>query len=339
MNTSNQSEFDSSNLLVFLLKWRKPLVIVSLSAALISAVVSFIVPEQFLSTVIFFPANTASISKAVMTEDVTGKNDIVAFGEEEQAEQMLQILYSDFIRDRVIEKFDLMAHYEIDLDDQYKLTSLIKEWESKVKFKRTEYQSIRIDVLDTDPQMAADIANEIARLVDVVKNRMQKDRAAEALKVIESEYPKMRDHMKAVDDSLTFMRKQGVHEYEKQIEMISGEYYKAIASGNAQAATKLEQKLDTLAKYGSAFIALTDNSEYERERLILLRSKFEETKVDATEDVPHKFIVNQAWASEKKAYPIRWLVVVISTFSAFLFAVLAIIVIENYRKLQEQNVA
>ena len=339
MNTSNQSEFDSSNLLVFLLKWRKPLVIVSLSAALISAVVSFIVPEQFLSTVIFFPANTASISKAVMTEDVTGKNDIVAFGEEEQAEQMLQILYSDFIRDRVIEKFDLMAHYEIDLDDQYKLTSLIKEWESKVKFKRTEYQSIRIDVLDTDPQMAADIANEIARLVDVVKNRMQKDRAAEALKVIESEYTKMRDHMKAVDDSLTFMRKQGVHEYEKQIEMISGEYYKAIASGNAQAATKLEQKLDTLAKYGSAFIALTDNSEYERERLILLRSKFEETKVDATEDVPHKFIVNQAWASEKKAYPIRWLVVVISTFSAFLFAVLAIIVIENYRTLQEQNVA
>jgi len=339
MNTSNQSEFDSSNLLVFLLKWRKPLVIVSLSAALISAVVSFIVPEQFLSTVIFFPANTASISKAVMTEDVTGKNDIVAFGEEEQAEQMLQILYSDFIRDRVIEKFDLMAHYEIDLDDQYKLTSLIKEWESKVKFKRTEYQSIRIDVLDTDPQMAADIANEIARLVDVVKNRMQKDRAAEALKVIESEYTKMRDHMKAVDDSLTFMRKQGVHEYEKQIEIISGEYYKAIASGNAQAATKLEQKLDTLAKYGSAFIALTDNSEYERERLILLRSKFEETKVDATEDVPHKFIVNQAWASEKKAYPIRWLVVVISTFSAFLFAVLAIIVIENYRKLQEQNVA
>ena len=339
MNTSNQSEFDSSNLLVFLLKWRKPLVIVSLSAALISAVVSFIVPEQFLSTVIFFPVNTASISKAVMTEDVTGKNDIVAFGEEEQAEQMLQILYSDFIRDRVIEKFDLMAHYEIDLDDQYKLTSLIKEWESKVKFKRTEYQSIRIDVLDTDPQMAADIANEIARLVDVVKNRMQKDRAAEALKVIESEYTKMRDHMKAVDDSLTFMRKQGVHEYEKQIEMISGEYYKAIASGNAQAATKLEQKLDTLAKYGSAFIALTDNSEYERERLILLRSKFEETKVDATEDVPHKFIVNQAWASEKKAYPIRWLVVVISTFSAFLFAVLAIIVIENYRKLQEQNVA
>ena len=168
---------------------------------------------------------------------------------------------------------------------------------------------------------------------------MQKDRAAEALKVIESEYTKMRDHMKAVDDSLTFMRKQGVHEYEKQIEMISGEYYKAIASGNAQAATKLEQKLDTLAKYGSAFIALTDNSEYERERLILLRSKFEETKVDATEDVPHKFIVNQAWASEKKAYPIRWLVVVISTFSAFLFAVLAIIVIENYRKLQEQNVA
>lgn len=311
------------------------MIIVSFAAALISAVISFIVEEQYLSTVIFFPANTASVSKAVMTEDVTGKNDIVAFGEEEQAEQMLQILYSDAIRDSVFRKYNLMEHYEIEPDEKFALTNLIKEWESKVKFKRTEYQSIRIDVLDKDPQRAADIANTIADLVDMRKNQMQQERAREALKVIEAEYEKMRKHLKAVDDSLTFMRERGVHEHEKQIEMISAEYYRAIASGNSAAQKKLEQKLDTLAKYGSAFIALTDNAEYERERLILLRSKFEETKVDATENVPHKFVVNQAWASEKKAYPIRWLVVTISTFSAFLIAVLAIIVLENYRKLHD----
>lgn len=331
-NTKIDKDFDSSNLIIFLLRYRKILIIVSLAAALISAVISLMIEERYLSTVIFFPANTASISKAVMTEDVTGKSDIVAFGEEEQAEQMLQILYSDVIRNKVIEKFELMTHYDIDQEDEFKLTKLIKTWENRVSFKRTEYMSIRIDVLDKDPQMAADIANEIAKLVDEAKNKMQKDRAGEALKVIEEEYLKMQDHMKVVDDSLTKLRGKGVHEYEKQIERLSEEYYRAIAQNNTSAINKLEQKLDTLAKYGSAFIALSDNSEYERERLILLRSKYEETKVDATKDVPHKFIVNLAWPSEKKAYPIRWLIVVVSTLSAFLVAILAIIASENYAR-------
>ncbi len=330
------SDFDSSGLLIFLLRWRKPLIIVSIAAAIISAIVSLVMEEKFLSTVIFFPANTSSISKAVMTEDVTGKNDIVQFGEEEQAEQMLQILYSDKIRDEIFRKFNLMEHYDIDQDHKYKLTNLIKKWEKLVSFKRTEYQSIRIDVLDSDRDTAALIANEIARLVDAEKNRMQKERAREALKVIEAEYFKMRDHMKMVDDSLTEMRKYGLHDYEKQIEGLSLEYYKAIGKNDKNAVAQLEQKMDTLAKYGSAFIALSDNAEYERERLILLRSKYEETMVDATKDVPHKFVVNQAWASEKKAYPIRWLIVVISTFSAFLLTILVIIGLENYRKLQDQ---
>lgn len=325
-------DLDSTNLVIFLLRYRKILIIVSLVAALVSAVVSLLMEERYLSTVIFFPANTSSVSKAVMTEDVTGKNDIVAFGEEEQAEQMLQILYSDVIRNKVIEKYDLMNHYEIDQEDEYKLTKLIKTWEDRVSFKRTEFMSIRIDVLDKDPQMAADIANEIARLVDEAKNRMQQDRAREALKVIEEEYFKMRDHMKQVDDSLTKLREKGVLEYEKQVEMLSEKYYKAIADGNSTAVKKLQSKLDTLAKYGSAYNALSDNAEYERERLILLRSKYEETMVDASKDVPHKFVVNQAWPSEKKAYPIRWLIVVVSTFSAFLLTVLGIIASENYKR-------
>jgi uncharacterized protein involved in exopolysaccharide biosynthesis len=325
-------DFDSTGFLGFLIKWKKPLLIVSISAIVISSIVSLIIKDKYLSTVIFFPAYTSSISKSVMTLDAAGRNDIVAFGEEEQAEQMLQILNSDEIKWFVIGKYDLMKHYRIDPNDKYKLTKLIEEYESNVKFKRTEFQSIRIDVLDESPDTAAMMANDIATKVDEVKNRMQRERAAEALKVIEAEYFKMEKYMHNVDDSLTKMREKGVHEYEKQIEMLSAEYYKAIASGNASAVNKLQEKLDTLAKYGSAFIALNINAEFERDRLILLRSKYEETMVDATQNIPHKFIVNNAFPSEKKAYPVRWLIVVISTLSAFLLCVISIIVVENYRR-------
>ena len=66
MSTEQHNEqFDSTNLLVFLLKWKKQLIIVCGLAAVISAGVSLIIPEKFESTYVFFPAFSSSISKGV----------------------------------------------------------------------------------------------------------------------------------------------------------------------------------------------------------------------------------------------------------------------------------
>ena len=48
------------------------------------------------------------------------------FGEEEQAEQLVQILQSAQIKDLIVEKFDLMKHYNISESDGYKYDKLIK---------------------------------------------------------------------------------------------------------------------------------------------------------------------------------------------------------------------
>ena len=97
----NGNYFDSTSLFEFFWRWRKQLIIIGVAAAVLSAVVSFMIHEKFKSTVIMFPVQSNSVSKALLTEDVTGKQDILQFGEEEQAEQMLQILSSDEIRSRI----------------------------------------------------------------------------------------------------------------------------------------------------------------------------------------------------------------------------------------------
>lgn len=330
---NNTEQFDSTNLLVFLLKWKKQLFIICGLAAVLSAVVSLIIPEKFESTYVFFPAYSSSISKGIMTEDAGAKNDIVQFGEEEQAEQMLQILNSEWIRGRAVEKFGLFDHYELFEDVEYRNTKLVKRWEDNVSFKRTEFQSIEIRVLDEDKQMAADIANYVAALVDSAKNRMIHGRAGQALAVVELEYKAMQVKMNDIDDTLRWLGEKGVANAEKQAEMLSQEYYRAIGSGNNSAAAKLKNELDTLGKYGPLQDRLSDQREFELERLLLLRAKYEELKVDATANVTHKFTVNRAWPSEKKAYPIRWLIVVVSVISTFVMAVLVIIGIENFRRL------
>jgi uncharacterized protein involved in exopolysaccharide biosynthesis len=333
-STSQGNEFDASNLLVFLYAWRKPLLIITLVAAVASAVVSLIIPEKYESTYVFFPAFSSSISKGVMTEDAGAKNDIVQFGEEEQAEQMLQILNSEKIRDRIVAKYNLFEHYKIDPDEKYPQTKLIKTWEDNVSYKRTEFQSIEIRVLDEDPKMAAAIANDIAAQLDSAKNQMIHDRASQAFMVISKEFLDMQSRMKRIDDTLRILGEKGIANVEYQSQSLSQEYYKALSAGNAGAASKLKQEIDTLGKYGAIFERLTDQRKFELERLILLRAKYEELKVDATQNVTHKFTVNQAWPSEKKAYPVRWLIVVVSTLSAFILAVLVIIGIDNLRRLR-----
>ena len=336
INSTQNSDFSSASLLFFILKWRKPIIIVMAIAAITSAGVSLMITPKFLSTAIFFPANNSSLSKGLMTEDAQGKNDLSKFGEEEQAEAMLQILNSDKIRWRLWGKYNMMEHYEIDPNEKFAQTKLSKTWDDNVSFKRTEFNSIRIDVLDTDKELAATLANEIAALVDTMRNEMIHERAQAAYEIMDEEYNNLVTYMEELDDSLTVLRKKGVQDYEKQIEMITGVYYQAVAENNTRAVNQLQNQLDTLAKYGSASKSMTENLEFLRERLVLLRGKYDEIKVDATKDLTWKFVVNEAVAAEKKAYPIRWLIVVVSTLASLLLAVLVIIGVENYNKYATQ---
>lgn len=330
-------DFDSTNLVVFLYQWRKPLIIISVLAAISSAIFSgpaFVRPK-FKSTVILFPTSTASASKSLLAKNAQVKDDLLAFGEEEQAEQLIQILNSDEIRRKIVEKYDLMNHYEIDTSHQYKYTKLFKEFESNITFKRTEFMSVQIDVMDTDPVIASAMANDIGELVDTIKNRMIKERAVKAMRIAEAEYLEMKGFVKELEDSLDNLRGMGINDYESQSEVFNDAYAQAISKGNNTAAKELEGKLKILAQYGGAYVSIRDQLEHEKEQLSHLRAKYQEAKVDAEQTLPYKFIVDNAFPAEKKSYPIRWLIVLVSTISAFLMGVIGVIMIENLKKIKK----
>jgi len=336
MSKSSETEkslsADQMNFLFFLFKWRKVLIIICLSAAIISAGISLLIPNKYKATVIMFPTSTNAVSKALISTTWGGKEDINAFGEEEQAEQMLQILNSNEIRSRVIDQFNLLEHYDIDPDSKYKYTSLYEEYNSNISFSRTEYMAVEISVIDKDPQFAANIANEIANLYDTVKNNLQKQRTVEGFLIVQSTYNELKEEIQWKEDSLSKLRKLGINDYESQAERLNEAWGREIGKGNMQAAKLIEDKLDTLAKYGSAYVSLRDALEYEKKMLTEMRAKYEEAKVDAEKVIPQKFIVDHAITPEKKSYPVRWLIVVISTFATFIAAIIAIILLENFRK-------
>lgn len=337
MSEKNQSgfEFSSVKLIAFGVKWWKPIVAVTLGAAIISAAASFLIKDKYRSTVIMFPSTTHSISKALINVQGVSKADILEFGMEEDADQMVQILNSDEIYQKIVEKFDLMAHYDIDPGSKLAQTKLRKTYEGNISFQRTEFLSVRVDVLDTDPQTAADIANEIAAQLDTVKNRMQKERALEGLHIVQHEYDELAAYIKSMEDSLKSIRRKGINDYESQAEVLNKEYASALASGNQRAIKALEEKLDILSEYGGEYVALKEGLELYREQLSLLKVKLKEATVDATQPISHKFVVNNAYKAERKHYPKRSLIVIFSALASFALSLFVIIGIENWKAYRE----
>jgi len=332
----SQSEFNSLNFIVFLWKRKLPIIIVTFLAALSAIIFSgpnFITP-LYESSVVLFPASTNSISKALLTQTMDKTQDIMQFGEQEQAEQLLQILHSSVIRNKIIKDFDLMNHYNIDTNSKYPKTNLIKEYESNISFRRTENQAVEIRVKDKDSEIAAQIANKISQLLDSTKTKMQKERAIEAYKIVESKYFDLKNHIKEFEDSLVFLRKKGIIDYESQSEMINQQLAIEIAKNpDSRAVKALQKKLDILAEFGGSYVSIRDGLEFYKKQLSELRAKYEEAQVDAFRSIPQTFIVDSASPAEKKSYPVRWLIVVVSTIGAFSLSIFILVLISTLSKL------
>ena len=321
-------------------KYKNQLLIIGVVAIVLSAIFSspFFITPLYKSTVILYPTASKSISKVLLSENPGNSKDILEFGEEEQTEQMLQVLNSNKIRDKLIVKYNLLDHYGIPADADFKMTRLYKQYEGNFTYRRTEYMAVKISVLDKDAQMAADMANDIAELVDSTINQMQKKVAVHAFEIVEKEYLSLKNEVKLKEDSLTILREFGVHDYESQSEMFNRQLAIEMAKGNEAGVRRLEQKLEILAKYGGPYVSLRDALEHDKKQLSELKAKYEEAKVDATENLPHKFVVDTGYKAEKKSYPIRWLIVMISLFSSLILGIAIFGVLEVYNGNVDLNV-
>ena len=285
--------FNSMDIIRFIFKHKWPVLSITLIAAVASVVVSLYITPMYKSSVIFYPKTQVSVSHALMSGQLIDADDhIMNFGDEEATEQLIQTLYSEKIRFKIIDKFNLMEHYKIDKEGDYPLYKLHEKISDNIKFKRTEYQAVEIEVMDTDPKMAADIANEIASLLDQTLNDMQRDVAVDILKVVENEYNIL-------------------------VKEIGG----------------LEESIQGLKPSDPKYMSVSEQLINETKRLSGLKSKLAEARVNAQQNIPRKFIVANAYAAEKKSYPVRWVICSVSTLSAFLFAVFMMLFIERYKDL------
>ena len=327
--------FETGNLILYLWKRKIPLIIITLAAAIISTLISFNITPKFRSSVVLFPASESPVSKSLLQANFQDRIGILGFGDEDQLERILQVLHSDDIRDHIIDHYKLMEHYEIDPDGPFPLTKLFGEYSSNIKFKRTEFNSIVIEVMDKEPQMAADIANDIATQIDSTMNRMKRERAMKAFLLVEKEYLNSARRARELNDSLSIINKKGVVTYDAQFERLTEAYGKAIIENNDEATIIIEGKMEELQNYTGPFVYYWNMWSNEAIRVRDLKAKYIEAKTETELTLSHVFVLDKAYKAEKKAYPKKSIIVMVATFATFVLAVMAFLFFESFlRKLR-----
>ena len=333
MKQSKEFELNFTEIASIIWQKRKPLIIVGVISILLSSIFSgpFFIKPKFKSEVVFYPTTINSIGNAMFTDLTQRQADPLAFGEEEEAENALQLLNSSALQGRIVKNFDLMNHYGI--DGQSPLTDLAKEMAKNIQFKRTRHLAVSITVLDEDPIKSAEIANGIAILYDSVKTEIQKQVSLEALQIVKDEFKNKEAEVWGLRTRLKDLGQKGITNYEEQSRAISEELYKAVSPSKI---SSLKKQQEELAKYAGEFTYLNETLILELESLSKLRKRFEKAKVDVEKTLPQKFVLTSASPAEKKSYPIRWLIVLVVTVIVTFSSIVVLLIRNNKENLLEK---
>lgn len=328
--SENAHAFDQEreSLLLFIWRKRKLILLVTGLAAVVSVIISLLLTPVFKSTAIVFPAATSTVS---FSEQRNAKASSMDFGEEDQAEQLVQILQSSIIRNKIVDKYNLMEHYEISPEDENKNYKLGKAWENHIRFTRTRYGSIQIDVWDKDRELAAEIANKIVQLIDTVKNEMVRERTLPAFEISKRKREMLvreKNELTAQLDSLSAL---GVVSTESRANLFQA--YNEAKNPSDKAFFK--EQIDVNLKYGATYDGLVMLRDERIVKLTKFEDAYEQAESDANTLFNHKFVVEPAVVADKKDKPKRMIVVLLSTIGAFVFIIFALLIKERVSELRK----
>lgn len=326
------SEYSSFSLLRFIVSKWKLLTIITVVAAVAAFVCACFIKPHFKSTAIVYAPRTNSVSKILLADETNNERmDMKAYAIEAETEQMLEILNSRELKDKLIRRHNLIQHYALDTTKKYWQTKLYKNLEESMEIKRTKFGAISITVEDKDPKMACRIANDVVDLLDTIKREIENERARAAYAVMQKQLEDVNAEIDRVDDSIRVIMEHGVFDFESQSERIMQQWAIAVAQGNTAAQQRLQALLDTMAIWGPKAEALHDLQFSFREYQSLVKQKMMDAKVDMDNNIPTKFIIQRAIVPDKKCYPKKSIITLVAGLSALIVSVVILLVIENIK--------
>jgi len=306
--------FNSKNITEILFRWKYQLLII-VSAAVLFAVIftgSIFITPLFKSFAIVYPSNVSPYS------------------DESETEQMMQMLQSKDIRDSIIKKFDLPGHYGIDPNYKYYMSTLLWEFGKKVKITKTPYEAVTIEVWDKDPKIACDIVNEIMFQYNIKVRGLHKEKFGEVV----NNYRIITDIKKKELDSLAMVAKElginyGLLDFSNQTRELMRAY---LGTGSSSVkGNEVNRLKKNMEEKGGERELLSALMTAETKDYSTLKLDYDRAILDYNRNFTYVNVLNKPFPADKKSYPVRWVIVVLSALGTALLAIFVIGFIERRR--------
>lgn len=314
-------KFDSRASWQIIMKWKYHLLIIVLVTAGLAAIFSgprFIIP-LYKSYAVVYPDN------------------IKAYSKESTTEQMIQVFHSQDITDSMIRRFGLAKHYKIDPHYKYFQTELYRRYGENVKISKTSYEAVDVEVLDRDPDTARLMVDALLNFYNKKVRRMQKEKFGELANAYAGQLRRERYVMDSIKNRLRELGTQkGIFEYTYQSQQIMKAYLRNVQGGPEAVNTKEARRLArNMGKYGGELVQLVKMLQKEAAAYVNVKLSYEKEYRHVISNVTYTNVVTHPYASDKKTYPVRWLIVLVSVLSVFTLSLIVISFLE--RKKSTEN--
>lgn len=285
-------------------------------AAVYVITLPFFIRPQYRSTAVIYPYNVSNYS----TESPT--------------EQMLEFLRSVDIKNEVIKDLGLIKHYKIDTTGKYWYANLIDDFDGNVFVDPTNMQAIEINAQDVSQDTAYLIAKDMLKCVNAKIHEVQAEKSLEVAHMLK----KQMDAKKQEVDSLaaisrTMSVQYGLIDDENQAKEVLRSYYEMMASGkNGKAFDEVSAQVKNIEEKGEIFKEVNRHlkaamDEYDQED-----TKYRIVVSDMNKPLTYTNLISKPVIPDKKVFPIRWFLTLLSCISVFVFSALLLILIEKKNK-------
>jgi tyrosine-protein kinase Etk/Wzc len=356
-------------------RWRKTILTVSLLALVGSIAVSLLLENYYEAKTIFYPASPQLANPELMFGNTGQVTDY--YGSDRDLDRLAEIATSKEVEDYMVQRFHLYDHYYIDStakDGPYKVR---QRFRSLYRAQKNKNDAVELNIEDTDPQRAADMANAARDKINEIGERLTKSSQARLLAAFEENIKRKKAELDLLGDSIQWTQEFfGIYNAGTQGEQIAEQmataeseiirnrarldileknpliprdtiaYIRANLNAYEQQRRQLTSKeLSTenmtlkRLNEGLPQIAILQDLHFQsRKQLSYDLERYNQILAVYNTEIPALLVVEAAEAPLIKSRPKRSLIVIGSLVAALLFTVLAALIADAYREIRWRDI-
>lgn len=317
------SRFENTDIFHLVLRRKWILSLIFLLSGLLGYIFSgsYFIRPKYKSTAVVYPVN------------------ILPYSMESPTEQLLQLFNSADVRQMMVEKFNLPVHYGIDTNGSAGKTRMYNTFDENVQVRKTEFESIRIDIYDVTPDTACAMVNGMIECVNLKARKLQRGKTKEVVKIFSEQLRFKQHQIDSLERIMSELRvRYGLLDYDVQSKEATKSYLKLVSGGAShEKMHAIDTLMRNLQEKGGELVSVNDQLTGLRAAYNDIKVEYDRSVSDLTKELTYSNVVARPFPADAKAYPIRSLVSLACALSALMLALIVFAVIDRRPKTDAQS--